>query len=238
MAAIDQALLDARLKKQAEGKDTGGVSDLNTLIEENEPGPTTPAVIGAPPPPALTKEQKQERAAQLEAARLNDDYQKKLSKDQEAILKQQEALLGKEEADKLRAEQLQEANKAAAIKAGQKALKNAGQIVHGADVRVGAIPTPGSIITPLILLLLFFFILVQINGYSRVQWFWQVITGASRVGTSAATPAVTSVGGPGGTITVGQGGEQPFSPGVESAWFASDGTTSFRNPNGVYGSPF
>ncbi len=163
---------------------------------------------------------------------------KKLSKDQEAILKQQEALLGKEAADKLRAEQLQEANKAKAIKAGQKALKNAGNVVHGADVKIGAIATPGSILTPLVLLLLFFFVLVQINGYTRIQWFWQVITGASRVGTTAATPAVTSVGGPGGTVTVGQGGEQPFSPGVESAWFASDGTTSFTNPNGVYGSPF
>ncbi len=163
---------------------------------------------------------------------------KKLSKDQEAILKQQEALLGKEEADKLRAEQLQEANKAAAIKAGQKALKNAGNVVHDADVKIGAIATPGSILTPLVLLLLFFFVLVQIGGYTRIQWFWQVITGASRVGTTAATPAVTSVGGPGGTVTVGQGGEQPFSPGVESAWFASDGTTSFTNPNGVYGSPF
>lgn len=120
----------------------------------------------------------------------------KLTKDQEAILKAQEKLLGKEEAARLRKEQEDQAAKSKFLKASESTLKNAGKIVHGADARIGSVPTPGSIAFPLILLLLFFFILIQVAGYSRLGWLWLVLTGNARMSsyshtnTNAGVPVV------------------------------------------------
>lgn len=158
----------------------------------------------APPPSAATKEQKEEAKARIEADR-------ELSKRQEDILKAQEKLLGKEEADRLRKEQEAEAAKSAALKAGEKAIKTSGKIVHGADVRIGSIPQPGSIVFPLVVLLLLFFLIVPVNGQTRLGWLWAVLTGNAYVG-DPVRPAQTETPENQPQET-GQGGSQtPFVP--------------------------
>lgn len=111
----------------------------------------------------------------------------KLTTEQEEILAAQEKLLGEQEAQRLREEQEREAAKSGFVKGAEKTLKNAQGIVHGADVRIGSVPTPGNIAFPLILLLLFFFILIQVNGSSRLGHLWRVIVGAERIGPTDLT---------------------------------------------------
>lgn len=185
----------------------------------------------APPPSLATPAQKEEAKAQIAAQAANDRYQEeqksKLSKEQEAILKAQEKLLGEEEAKRLREEQEQQAARSQLVKGAERTLKNAQGIVHGADVRIGSVPQPGGIAVPLILLLLFFFILIQVNGSSRLGHLWRVITGAERLGNVDLTvtgpgPGSVDTGRP--TVnepteshpatTTGQGGEQSFSVGL------------------------
>ncbi len=52
-----------------------------------------------------------------------------------------------------------------------------GQVWRGATARLGSIPTPGSIILPLVALLVFFFMLIPVNGHTRFVWLWLVLTG-------------------------------------------------------------
>jgi len=139
---------------------------------------------------------KEQRARREEARRAAIQ----LSDEQEAILAAQEKLLGKQEADKLRQEQEREAAKSQALKAAESALKSGQQIVHGADVRIGSIPQPGSIIFPLVMLLICFFILLAVNGNSRLAWLWLVVTGNAYVSdTAQQQPATTQTGQGGGS---------------------------------------
>jgi len=91
---------------------------------------------------------------------------------QAEIDKAQANLLGEEEARRIKAEEEAEANKA--------------------DMSIGNVPTPGSIAFPLILLLLLFFILIQIGGYSRLGWLWLVLTGNAAVGSTKNTAPDTN----------------------------------------------
>ncbi len=154
----------------------------------------------APPPSAATKEQKEEAAAR-EAAR------SRLTKEQEDILKAQEKLLGKEEADRLRREQEEHAAKSALVKNAELTVKNAKGIIHGADVGIGSLPQPGSIIFPLVVLLLFFFILIKVGAYSRLQWLWLVLTNNAQVGARQVAITTTETPETGRyNTTTGQGG--------------------------------
>lgn len=128
--------------------------------------------------------------------------QPKLSDEQEKILAAQEKLLGKEKADALRQEQLDKANQSKAFKAASSAVNNAQRIGKQADLSVGRIPTPGDITFPLILLAVCFFILIQVNGYSRLSWLWLTLTGNAQV-TPSAQGSATGGGGP-TTPTVSQ----------------------------------
>ena len=42
---------------------------------------------------------------------------------------------------------------------------------------VSTIPTPGTIATPLIILLVFFLALIPIAGNTRLKWLWLVVSG-------------------------------------------------------------
>ena len=128
----------------------------------------------------------------------------RLTHKQEDILAAQEKLLGSEEAERLRQEQEQEASKSRFVKTSERAIKKSGELVHGADVRIGALPQPGSIVFPLVVLLLLFFILIQVGGYSRIQWLWLVLSGQAQVGTALMT--VPTEGAP-------EGNPSPFNPG-------------------------
>lgn len=69
-------------------------------------------------------------------------------------------------------------------------------IWKGAQVRLSGLPTPGSLMLPLIVWLILFFLLVPVNGHTRFTWLWLTLTnnaaiqpGASSSDTSASTPA-------------------------------------------------
>lgn len=53
---------------------------------------------------------------------------------------------------------------------------------RGAQVRFEHLPEPGGIVFPLIILVLFFLILIPINGHTRLTWLWLVLTGNASVG--------------------------------------------------------
>ena len=169
-------------------------------------------------------------------ARFLDEQRKQeihLTKKQEDILAAQKRLLGEEEAKRLRKEQEQEAAKSQFVKSGEAAIKKSQEIVHGADVRIGSLPQPGSIVFPLVVLLLLFFILIQVGGYSRIQWLWLVLSGQAQVGTALMT--VTPEGppennpspfSPGGTLSGGLGGETDLLSNLQ--------VRPFLPPNGMY----
>lgn len=64
-----------------------------------------------------------------------------------------------------------------ALNAVQLAINSARGIMRNIGVRLENIPTPGSIALPLILLLVFFFLLIPVNGHTRFTWLWLVVSG-------------------------------------------------------------
>lgn len=64
--------------------------------------------------------------------------------------------------------------------------KSGGQAVGNG---IASLPAPGDIGFPLLILLVFFFLIIPIKGRSRAMWLWEVITGGARVPTVALTPA-------------------------------------------------
>jgi hypothetical protein len=163
------------------------------------------AILAAQPKDATPSEQIMAPGATLPITQATQKQETpKLTPEQEDILKAQEKLLGEEEAKRLREEQEQEAAKSQVVKSGEKAVKSAGKIIHGADVRIGNIPQPGSIAFPLTLLLLCFFILIQVNGFSRLGWLWMVITRNAAVSTTQTVPSLPTP--PPGGGAVGSGG--------------------------------
>ncbi len=64
-----------------------------------------------------------------------------------------------------------------------------GQVWRGATVQLGRIPTPGSIILPLVVLLVFFFMLLPVNGHTRFVWLWLVLTGNANIGDNSGQNA-------------------------------------------------
>ena len=57
-----------------------------------------------------------------------------------------------------------------------------GNIVRGTSVRLERLPTPGSLVLPLVILLVFFFLLLPVNGHTRFVWIWLVLTGNADIG--------------------------------------------------------
>lgn len=162
-------------------------------------------------------------AAQGKTAQQKEEERRKLTKEQEAILKHQEQLLGKEEAKRLRKEQ-EDRNARSKLRADvERGLDSGKDILHGADTRIGGIPQPGSILFPLILLLLFFFILIQVGGYSRLGWLWLVLTGNAYVQSGHSQASV-------GIPVAGTGEGNPEVP--------VSGLSSGASLNGVYGSHY
>lgn len=66
----------------------------------------------------------------------------------------------------------------------------ASNIVKGTSVTLERIPTPGSLVFPLIILAVFFFLLLPVNGHTRFVWIWLVLTGNAHM-----QPAGESLGG-------------------------------------------
>ena len=68
-------------------------------------------------------------------------------------------------------------------------VDKSGQVWKGATAQLGRIPTPGSIILPLVVLLVFFFMLLPVNGHTRFVWLWLVLTGNANIGDNSGQNA-------------------------------------------------
>src|SRR5579885_3495076 len=176
LAAIDAAILAAQLaaNQQAQGQGQGQGQGIDPYLALATPE------LSEGQARYLEEQRKRRREAEAERARL--------SKEQEAILKAQEDLLGEEEAERLRAEQEEDARKSAIVKGTQSAIQKARQVARKADLSLGAIPTPGSIALPLILLIFLGFVLLQYNGNSKLIWLWLVLTNNAYVGGGGTAP--------------------------------------------------
>ena len=110
--------------------------------------------IAPPPVPGLTPEQAEKNA------------NKQLEKEEEGRLK------AAKEAEKESQEQQ------AAIEALPGMIRD---IWRNTQVNLGKIPTYGSIMLPLSVLLVFFFLLLPVNGHTRAMWLWLTLTGHAEI---------------------------------------------------------
>ena len=67
------------------------------------------------------------------------------------------------------------------INAVQKVARNTG-------VAIERLPSPGSVMLPLLVLGIFFFLLLPVNGHTRLTWLWLVVTGNASTGGAAQAP--------------------------------------------------
>ena len=63
-----------------------------------------------------------------------------------------------------------------------------GRIARNTSVQIEKFPSPGSIMLPLLVLLVFVFLLLPVNGHTRLVWLWLVITGNASTGGAAQAP--------------------------------------------------
>lgn len=203
MAAIDEAMIS---QEQLKGKAWDSKKQQYVDIEpkqESGPGSVLPSASGAPPalPGATPDYDTKAPPPPPESAR------------ERAIRKAQEDLLGKEEAEKLRREQRKQEERKRTLIGIAEGLANSGRESGGRLAsRLAALPTPGSLWFPLVLLILFFFILITYNEHTRLQWLWLVLTGNASFnlggqGQTTEQPR-TPTGGPG----AGAFGTQPSTP--------------------------
>jgi len=147
-------------------------------------------------------------------------------KEAERIRKAQEGLLGKEEAERLLEQQRREEERTRTLLGiADRVVRSAKDRGSNVGARIASLPTPGSFWTPLIILLVLFFILIRYNGHTRFEWIWLTLTNnayisyASAPGTSGPAFPV-----PATTNTTGQAGGGETVYGLFSA-----------SANGTYG---
>jgi hypothetical protein len=88
-------------------------------------------------------------------------------------------------------------------------VNTAKNIVHGANVRLGSIPTPGGITLPLVILLVFFFLLIPVNGHTRLTWLWLALSGNAAINPTGAGAESSGAASPGAGDTAGATGPGP-----------------------------
>ena len=153
-----------------------------------------------------------------------DEDEPETSEDDQKIEKAKDDLLGKEAADALRKEEAErQAREATLIGAAQRLIDKSKAASGRASERIATFPTPGSIMLPLVLLALFFFILITFNGRTRLHWIWLVLTNNAHV-----TPGASNTAGSGPSAIPAR---SPDIPTIDVPAFKP-------NSNGMYGSPF
>jgi hypothetical protein len=75
-------------------------------------------------------------------------------------------------------------------------------ILRGTGVRLAGLPTPGSIVLPLVVLLVFFALLLPVNGHTRATWLWLVLTGNAHMVGGIETGSGAVPAAPAGTTPV------------------------------------
>lgn len=107
---------------------------------------------------------KEQEQTRLQAARITEENQR-LGQEQSSKLVQQLQILG---------DQVQ-------------------GLWKGTQVQLENIPTPGSLLFPFIVLMIFFFLLLPVNGHTRFVWLWLVLTGQAEIsGGQEAPPSQVS----------------------------------------------
>jgi hypothetical protein len=175
MAVIDQTLIDSQREPEK-----------SNAVDDN----LKSTVIAAPVPD-------------------EDEDTQPLTADEQQIKDAQEDLLGEEEAEQQRAEIDEEIARQQTTIGKIGNLKNQASEKYGDYLRAGnqyvsGLPTPGGIATPLIILIIFLFILIQIGGHTRLQWLWLVLTNNAFVGggsnTSTSSTSTSTTNGAFGTF--------------------------------------
>lgn len=156
MAAIDAALQSTPLQPARTGTET----TQNVMSPHAAPGVNAPTPITGNEKGASTEKPKKEKS-------------------EEDILAEQEAAAQKELAEQQRQQDLFKKSADATVDA-------AGRIVKNTSVTLERIPTPGSIVFPLIVLGVFFFLLLPVNGHTRFVWLWLVLTGNAEISNGAS----------------------------------------------------
>lgn len=138
-------------------------------------------------------------AANVDTPTVLTKEQKAAQKEEE---KQQKATLSEQE--RLELARLQQETRVQGL--ASSALQQAGNIWRNTKVRLGDIPQPGSILLPLAILLLGFFILIPVNGHSRLVWLWLTLSGNAHIDLNSLPNDAGAAGGqdittPGNTST-------------------------------------
>ena len=88
---------------------------------------------------------------------------------------------------------------------------------------LGNVATPGSIFLPVSVLIIFFLLLLPVNGHTRIEWLWLTLTGNAHL-TGAST---------GGSSDFNTGGVQGGSADFGNAAFVPPAPT-FTGPSEVF----
>ena len=156
--------------------------------------PTLPTV--APPPPKETQEESKKQA-------------KKLEKEQEQTRLQAAKIIRENE-------EYREEQSNRVMQLVENLSASVGKLWKNTQVQFENLPTPGSLAFPLIILLVFFFLLIPVNGHTRFVWLWLAMTGQAEISGSspsgfAGNPNVNGASGD-FLAPVQQNGTQPVTP--------------------------
>ena len=138
----------------------------------------------APPPPLVELNAPAPRNAQQAVEGL--DAAAKAKK-----LKEQQAVFRAEVAGRVAERRREEAALTAADRFAAKAFGLGNGVFQGGKGWLESKPTPGGIGVPLGILLFFFFLLIPVNGHTRLMWLWLTITGNAQIGGPLPPPTLT-----------------------------------------------
>ena len=206
--AASMATIDTILQGQ-QGTSAGGANTTTVA---------SVAVPHAAPPLPLTADQKRgydvARQSQFDSEKKQND----------AILAEQNqknAVL----ADQQKLEDEQQAQQNLFQSSAQGTLAAAGGIVKGTGAQIESLPTPGSIVFPLVVLAAFFFLLLPVNGHTRLVWRWLVLTGNADIQEAASDGS-----GLGSTTTGSDASNAASIPNTPQTVTPMTGATNFTLP--------
>lgn len=125
------------------------------------------------------------------------------------------------QADKLVAQQQE--NKDAFQKSANATVNAVGGVVRDTGLTFAGLPTPGSLVLPLVVLLIFFFLLLPVNGHTRLVWIWLTLTGNAEIQQSGSSSNIDT------TNNFGDGASGNFAPSTTGSTTTPSGNNS-SNP--------
>jgi len=154
MDKIDQYLSGATRKDVATEDTEHFDSTLEVVPGVQAPAPVSDSVSG---------ENEQEEAGQEESEEETKESQKALEK----ALRERE--------------QREQEEKDAFVKSANATVAAMKSIVRGTNVGLSRLPLPGGLLFPFVILLVFFLLLIQVNGHTRFSWLWLTLSGNASI---------------------------------------------------------